>query len=193
MRNIIIFLITVSSIYLCSSIVHADEKYDFRKVRWGMTIDEVKASETNKMEDENVTVIVYRCEVAGTDSSLEYYFTKGKLVKAGYIFQEEYRNLNNYISDFEKIKKILIRKYGLPTIYDEQWLDDLYKDKPQEWGFAVSIGHLFYSSFWETEATKIKLLLHGENYKVSHAVVYESKKLIHLLEEEKQKKEQEGF
>ncbi len=194
MRKIITLLIIISSIYLCSPTIFADEKYDFRKVRWGMTKDEVKASESNKIEAEEDDAILYHCKVAGMESGLLYFFAKGRLVQATYRFRENYINKNNYISDFEKIKKILTQKYGLPTFYDKEWRNDLYKDNPQDWGLAVSMGHLWYSGVWETEATEIDLGLHGKNYGVSSIVVFISKKLIHLKEEEEeQRKAQEDF
>ncbi len=194
MRKIFTLLIIVSSIYLYQTIIiFADEQYDFRKVRWGMSRDEVKASEPNKLEDKNDTMIAYRYKVAGMESRTVYVFTKEKLVQAGYTFVEKHSNLNIHISDYGKIKEILIQKYGLPTMDQQLWYNDLYKDYPQKWGFAVSISHLDYYSSWENETTRIILALAGENYEVLHRVSYESKDFIHLREDEEQKKKQEDF
>ena len=60
------------------------EDYDFRKVTWGMSKEEVKASETFKPTDEDDRAIRYKTMILGRDVRLEYIFANGKLWRTIY-------------------------------------------------------------------------------------------------------------
>lgn len=70
---------------------------------------------------------------------------------------------------------MLIKKYGKTILdNDQKWFNDLYKDDYQQWGFAISLGHLSYNSSWRTPKTKIDLVLSGDNYEISLVIEYTS-------------------
>ena len=104
------------------------------------------------------------------------------------MFTHSHSNENDYILDFNKLKEILTKKYGKPIEDERLWKNDLYRDDPQYWGFAISLGHLIYLATWETPATDttdttiITLLLNGENFEIMFCIEYLSKNL-HKLEE----------
>jgi hypothetical protein len=94
---------------------------------------------------------------------------------------EQYTNKNSYIDDYMKLKEILIDKYGEPddkwwlnnSDYNEiVWLNDLYKDDPEHWGLAISMGYLGYQNCWTINGTSIALKLSGNNYKIDLGIVY---------------------
>jgi len=99
---------------------------------------------------------------------------------------ENHTNENLYINDYKELKEILIKKYGEPdkkkllTLYGRgeiYWRDDLFKDDRSEWGFAISLGDLSYSSIWETPTTRIALILDGDNYEINLRIIYISREL----------------
>ena len=90
---------------------------------------------------------------------------------------EKHTNKNLYINDYESLKEILTKKYGKPEIDKVIWKNDLFKSAKQDWGTAISIGHLEYFSSWETPTTYINLGLNGDNYKISLTLGYESREL----------------
>ncbi|TSA27037.1 hypothetical protein D4R71_02830 [bacterium] len=164
------------------------KNYDFRKAIWGMNILQVKNIEKGKPLIEKDDLLLYKDEVAGLSCKIVYIFVQEKLVRAKYVFEESHTNKNDYISDFKKLKDLLTKKYGEP-FYSQKWKNDLYEDDFQQWGFAVSLGHLVYFAEWSVPRYSIKLILQGENYKIDLQMEYNSK-IYDGLEENQREKQQ---
>jgi hypothetical protein len=77
--------------------------------------------------------------------------------------------------------------------YPGVWKDDLYKDDKSEWGFAVSLGHLAYGASWETSATKIEIMLLGDNYEINLFLSYFSKELEEWVKQTEEKEATKNF
>lgn len=183
-----VFLFLILAVLLISVLSFAQEKYDFRKTRWGMSKEEVKLSEGRKPDYDNGETIAYAGEkIANLRVNVYYSFVNDKLYRGGYGLAEKYIFKNKYIDDYKKLKELLVKKYGQPLIDRQIWHDDLYKDDPIEWGLAISIGHLEYLAGWERDNTNIRLVLEGENYKINLFVVYESKQWGAKAAREKEK------
>lgn len=180
------------SIYLLTMVftLQVYSQYDFRKTNWGMTKAQVLASETIEFApQENGNSLSYKGTVNDLDCFIVYVFAYDTLVRTQYNIIEEHKNSNQYITDYEKLKVILTGKYGQPEKDRITWLDNMYKDNPNDWGLAVSIGQLAYFSKWHTESTDIWLMLQGENYKIKFVVEYTSLNYAYLNEKvEKEKK-----
>ena len=155
-----------------------NDQYDFRKVRWGMTPDEVmKQEEGLKREDGKLACWLYKnVEVAGYKTQVVYQFYFNKLVLAYYQIKAKHAVENQYIDDYRSLEKVLEMKYGKPEHSYISWKRDLYKDEPDRYGFAVSIGDLVYESKWHKNTysgkTDIFLILEGSNYKIDHSIRY---------------------
>ena len=158
-------------------------KTGFRQTLWGMAKEQVRKTELSKFikedklngEMKGLDMIIYQDNINGLDCMIVYYFAKNKLTRARYLFIESHSSKNLYISDFNKIKEQLTKKYSLPIRDEKMWLDDLYKGDIYNYGMAISIGHLRYIAEWDIEEAYIQLLLTGDNYKISHWVEYTGK------------------
>jgi hypothetical protein len=149
--------------------------YDLRKVTWGYTKEQVKASETDAPEEDSGDAIAYRTTFAGLDCTVRYEFVDSTLVRAKYIVREQHADKNEYIIDYATLKSQLTEKVGRPGVdLDEQWKSDLYRDAPKNFGNAVSVGHLYYLSGWQLPKTTINLMLSGENHHIALVVEYAS-------------------
>jgi hypothetical protein len=166
---------------------------DFRKTSWGMSRPQVKAVEPSKLIKEDDQGLFYSSELSGFgDVLIGYIFVEGKLVRASYVSEVRHTNSNAFIDDFIKIKSMLTDKYGKPESDNVVWLDDLYKDDPDNWGMAVSAGHLVYDAAWKTKTTKILEKLKGDNFDVTLIVQYTSLELGGLEDaKDKEKKKSE--
>ena len=164
---------------------------NFRKTVWGMSKSQVKATESGKPKKEDDSTFVYVGRVSGMNALIIYIFAENKLVRAKYLFREQHSNENDYISDYDNLKKALVKKYGKVKDEKSVWRDDLYKDNYSKWGFAVSLGHRIYYSQWETKDTEIFLVLSGENYKIDLVAEYCSK-VLKDLEKKVREKERAG-
>ena len=177
------------------------KKYHFRKTLWGMNRKSVMDSEKLKpIEIENQTDsgsdierLLYEDSIIDIKCYIDYVFVNNKLALAGYIFTKKYSNENDYIKDFERVKGNLIKKYGKPKVDRVIWDDDLYKDNPSRYGFAVSIGHVKYIALWNLDETEIVLSLTGNNYNVRHDLVYSSTRLKEAYYKSKDKQNAKDF
>ena len=151
----------------------AIEKATFRKTTWGMSIEEVKISESLKnFKQGKDALFFYGTTIALKNMTIWYYFINNQLVSAGYLLEESYINKNHYIDDYEYFKKILTEKYSHPKTDETFWKNDLFKANYPDWGRAVSIGHLAYRSVWEFPRTKIMVGLMGDNFEINLLITY---------------------
>jgi hypothetical protein len=153
---------------------------DFRKTKWGMNMEEVARVEDLPLSSRDPQCLSYETTIIAYPAIVFYIFVQDKLVRAKYHFTFDHSNINDYFYDFKRVKEMLEKKYGMSTIDDEIWKNELYKDDYQEWGTAVSCGHLMYLTQWETDTTTISETLLGENFEVYFQIEYVSKTLGEL-------------
>ena len=174
-------------------------KPNFRETKWGMSKAQVKAIEKGKFVSEQrgdggLNFLAYEAKAGGLDCLVGYYFAENQLIEGRYIFIEKHANRTMYIGDFRTTKEALTQKYGKPRKDKTYWRDDLYKDKPSDWGMAVAVGHLQFETVWDTPQTEVMLQLVGDNYKIDHRLHYSSKSRKHQdLKKEAEKKAKKGI
>lgn len=177
-----------SIIFLCLLIPSTVLADDFRGNSWGNSISDVKKQEKATFVSEEKGCLYYEGIVADIiNVSIVYRFFDGHLSEGVYFSQESYVNRNLYIRDYERLKELLIKKYGEPDSDKTVWRNRLYKDNPEKWGTAISIGHLAYMAEWNTKTTRITTGLTGSNFDVRHGVFYNEK----ASEKEREKQEEE--
>lgn len=187
-------LIVLFIFSLSLTILAKEQAYDFRKTNWGMSKEQVKATEDKKPDFEADDVLGYKVMVNEKDFRCIYCFLEDKLYCSGYFFAGEHTNKNLYIDDYKELKEILTKKYGKPKMdIPGLWKNDLYKDDKSHWGMAISVGHLVYGASWETSTTKIDLLLSGDNYKIELVLSYTSKELEEWVKQVKEKETSKDF
>ncbi len=168
-------------------------QYDFRKANWGMSKEEVKATEDKKPDSEFDNSLVYYVKIGGDDYLCGYSFLQDKLYNTGYVFVGEHSNKNDYIRDYKNLKEILAKKYGKPWSDRTTWDNDLFKNDRSQWGLAVSIGHLSYGALWDTSKTYITLGLSGDNYEITLLAAYDSRELKEWADKIKEEKAKSKF
>ncbi|PKP55767.1 hypothetical protein CVT91_14760 [Candidatus Atribacteria bacterium HGW-Atribacteria-1] len=176
------------------TILAKEQAYDFRKTNWGMSKEQVRATEEKRPDFEADTTLGYDVTISGKDFACIYSFLEDKLYNSGYFFTGEHTNKNLYIDDYEELKETLTKKYGKPKMdFPGVWKNDLYKDDKSHWGMAISVGHLAYGNSWETPNTKISLMLSGDNYKIELVLSYTSKGLEEWVKQIKEKESSKDF
>ncbi len=151
-------------------------KSDFRNIKWGMTISQVKILEDSKLLDETQDGLLYsNLKVSSYDTQLIYNFEDNKLVKGSYLLNQKHSNTIDYISDYNNLKKQYINIYGKPIKDDVVWKDDLFKDDPNSYGTALFAGHLIYHAKWQTTTTDIDIILGADNFGIIFSVLYQQK------------------
>lgn len=164
--------ITITIIFVLLSIyMMAQDKYDFRKTKWGMTKQEVMKSEDGAVES-NGDLIIFD-SISNIPVIVIYQFSNNKLASAGYVFQGKHINNDLFLEDFDKINGILIEKYGKPNKDLKIWSSES-KIRNDNLGFSVSVGALSFRTAWFLPRTGIVHSLSGDNGNINHIVTYNS-------------------
>ncbi len=174
MKYLFIIFLTGISLQLMSQ--------DFRKANWGESMDMVKSKETaDIISDKSKGNMLYYVSILGEKKvEIAYKFVSNKLVRAKYIFQEEYSNKNVYYTDYLNFKSMLTKKYGEPAKYEQKWRDDTYKDEIDRIGYSLSTGKLVIFESWNLPKTEITHAIYGEKNQISHVIEYAGLNFIYL-------------
>jgi len=166
------------------------EDFTFRYTRWGMTAEEVIASES-KLEpiEKSENMIKYETQVLDRNVELVYLFVKNQLAGSSYKINENYLNPQHFITSYRKFKAALTKKYGSPKVEQTNWQNDALRNISSKNGLALSLGHVAYLSAWETPDTAISCSLKADNYYVLCSVIYRSKDFSVLRKESKKEDE----
>ena len=156
-------------------------EFDFRQVNWGITKQQTMSIENSQLILDDNDVIFYKTNILNKDCILSYEFHEDKLINAMYQFKIQHKDKNQYITDFLTIRDSLIQKYGQPTNSEIIWLNNLYRNEPENLGLAISMGHVKYKTHWENNITEIMLDLYGHNFNIDIGVVYNPHWAIELM------------
>ncbi|MGB0911220.1 MAG: hypothetical protein ACPGYT_12730, partial [Nitrospirales bacterium] len=144
--------------------------YAFRHANWGMSIPEVKTTETADFSWELDSALLlagehrlgYQTQVKGIDTFLSYAFENDRLRSAKYLFETGYlENDAQPLSHYKAVKAWIIEAYGPPQSEGKLWVNELYRYAPELWGRALMRGHLTIVDEWDVDGTTITLLLNG--------------------------------
>ena len=154
------------------------ENYTFRFTNWGMTSEEVIASES-KLDpiEKNENFIKYKTQILGQNVELVYLFADSKLIGSSYILEDNFLNSEHFTTTYRKFTAALAQKYGQAKKEEIIWLDDTYRNVSNKRGLALSLGHVEYFAFWETPVTEIACSLKEESFYIRCSVEYSSKEL----------------
>jgi hypothetical protein len=166
------------------------ENYTFRYTRWGMTAEEVIASESMMDPiEKRENSIKYKTQVLGKNVELVYLFVQNQLTGSSYKITENYLSSQHFITSYRKLKTALSKKYGPAKVDEIKWQNNAFRNNGSKKGLALSLGHVEYHSSWETPNTTISCSLKEDNYYVLCSVMYRSKEFSVLQQGSKKKDE----
>lgn len=169
------------------------DTYNFRYTTWGMTPEEVLASEAMAPFEKNDKMIKYKTRILDKKVELLYLFAENKLIGASYRLDENYINSERFIKIYNRFKEELINKYGSPKKEITHWKNDAFKSDRYKWGLALSLGYLEYFTYWEAPGTTVSCGLKEQNLYVLCSVDYWSMEFSALLEKDKHKEKLNPF
>ncbi len=170
-------LIVLTACLILGVTVFADESYVVRSVNWGMTKDEVTASEGKQPDKTKGQTITYSNQMLNDNlhCQISYTFKDEKLVMAQYhtfwaktssgefwkmgFAPEEDRNTTTDeidIRPYDTLLQLLTTKYG-QTEQIETWTNETYRNQASSIGYHVKTGHLSLSDTWITDKAVICL------------------------------------
>ena len=155
---------------------------DFRDTKWGMTKEEVKASEKLPLSDESPEAVTYISELGGKPAIIGYVFNKeGQLIRAGLLVEDEKIPPQDYVAAFEEAKKDMGVRLGMPSTDRMLWTSGVQDvTDPEQFGEATCEGKMRYIAGWANERSAINLTLDGYEGKCRLAAMYDSMDLYVL-------------
>ena len=86
------------------------DTYNFRLTRWGMTPEEVIASETMAPIEKDDRMIKYNTQILDKNVELLYLFAQNKLIGASYKLDENYINSERFLKTYTQFKRAIEKK-----------------------------------------------------------------------------------
>ena len=172
------------------SLKNPDEYIEFQGLRLGKKLFD--SGVTELLDPYDLTIsdgdLAYAGSgtIVGIPTQIVFYFNKSVFYRGIYKLDQDYVNKNNFNEDFEKLEKLLIKKYGNPKNQGDIWSNDLFKSDASNIGLAISAGHLKRVRIWEIEGIRITLGITGENFKINTYLGYQ---LMSISEEVKKESE----
>ena len=161
MKNVFAFTVLLIGLFIMNAIGG-----DFRQADWGMTVDEVKATEGPKVGVTGVLGYLVTLTYVDTISELScrtrYFFVNDnsesmlKLVRGRYMFEDPVWTSDQFYWDYIAIKKAIFEQYGEPFNDRIGWTPEVAEP-------AVNSNDVSYLTEWQTSSTHIGLVL--ERYK----------------------------
>lgn len=149
--------------------------YDFRNTSWGMTPDQVAASEGSEPGNGKDGELVFDTWFRGESVKVRYTFSENRLKTGSVVFLTEHPDELFYVQDYARLRDSSTAQYGEPVMDEEIWYNRLYEGRPERMGFAVSIGHLELRTKWRTVNSDILLELKSDNYDITLVLSYNSR------------------
>jgi hypothetical protein len=168
------------------------EKYDFRRAKWGMSMEEVMESEKDEPAIKTENTLDYSTFVMGIQTQIGYIFKDNELIRAGFFFLTKPETKNEYVDNYLKIKEELIKVNGEPVIDTVQQKDPSKKIDQANRGQAACDGDVIYAAQWDLPATDIQLLLRGENSECILTILYISEKGLRQMQSDRLKNQKQG-
>ena len=170
--------------------MNSEEDYDFRNTRWGMSKEDILASEAGESIVQTDTQIGYFTEILDKNIYVAFIFDNEHLGSALYALRDMREKLDDAFRDFADFKQILTMKYGEPnagqgdiwadpSFGDEDTLKSLLLDR-SKYEEALKQGEILHAAMWKTNKTWIKVALSKMMEGHTCGVTVEYKSIRHL-------------
>lgn len=143
---------------------------EFENIRWGSTKEDVM-SLFSKEDNEKVRNFSDYLQYEGewglfkiikiddenylSLSRINFEFTNNQLINFT-LYLNKSSGISGSYSSFDKLENYLDEKYGEPFILSYDWIDDYYKDSPENYNKAFEENDFILNADWETSNCFIK-------------------------------------
>ncbi len=160
----IIALLTAAVLFvLLTAPAGQTEEFDFRRTLWGMTPEEVRASETKAiLRGETEASLLFQDEVAGAEARIIYLFDEGGLVRG--VCALSGTNQDEIIGDYYSLRHFLTGIHGEPAKEEMNLRKKVVAAEldPADHAALLSLvqaGGAEPVAIWQTDSSDIYLLL----------------------------------
>ena len=146
---------------MLASTLYGQDEFEFRHgIRWGMPQWQVKNLETGQYEKTYKNNVIFQDTAASHNAKLWYEFKEGRLAEISCFLEMKYTDNNKYITEYNRIRRMLEGRYGRATVISEKWNDDRYKRQSGKKATALAEGALEYITTWRIDSIDTGIMLH---------------------------------
>ena len=132
---------------------------DFRNADWGMSQEQVKASEWLPLQEEDSLGLIYRGTLFGEPTDVTYLFADDKLVRAQYDNVAEHGSKRRLLRYYDTLAECVTQSHGVPVM-DETFSTSLeMRDNPDVWLTDPEAGKFGRYMYWDTDKTHALAIL----------------------------------
>lgn len=145
----------------------------FRGYDWGTDRQMIIEKEgTPGAEDGDY--IAYQGEVGGRDCYIIFTFIDNKLKAGALQFTKKNTTELVYINDFKSLDDVLKERYGSPISSRSRFVIDRIMEDNEfiSEGMKLATGAIGFQTEWELENLNIRHILQGNEFDISHNLVY---------------------
>lgn len=142
---------------------------------WGLSPEIIKEYEKGTFVGETEDGdLFFLDKIFGVRSTIGYLFKDKKLSKITVFNEKFYSQPQDRITDLLTLQAILTNRYGEPSREDFIWQNDVEKNFPNNWGWAIYTGDLAIRILWQTKTENIFInLMTKEQYEPKFSLTYE--------------------
>ncbi|RYZ17073.1 MAG: hypothetical protein EOO70_02955 [Myxococcaceae bacterium] len=148
----------------------------YQQARWGMSLVELKKLYPGAGHVE-ASGIALNGKTAGLETVTVFRLVGDKLVLVIVTETENRSSAAADLQDYERLKRLLTRRYGEPLNEEEAWSSDLFRGDPARRANAIKMKTLVLKTTWMTGETMIILEAEGEAFGIKSSVSYLSARL----------------
>lgn len=148
------------------------EERDFRGMKWGMSLSDVTNAEGTGYRTVAEGVIRYNnLTVGNLPVEAEYIFEDGMLSSCIYYTTHTHEDTNEFINEYNELKKRYINKYGSHKYSEQKWGKGVSKSMDR--AEAIEKGYMMYRTGWEIGNTSVNIVLFkDEDSKIKIGIRY---------------------
>jgi hypothetical protein len=145
---------------------------DVRKVRWGMSMSEVRRVEAGKPTEIEGALLLYPTTVNDQPCTVSYLFHRGRLCMVFYQFSDIFDELPPYFDEIARVRDELSDVHGEPQIDRWDWEDPMFAEDPSLRAEALGLGLVRYELGWMTPRSLVAVRMSGGNLQADILVMY---------------------
>lgn len=146
----------------------------FRNIPWGASKQQILEKDISPRKEVGDDYLVLTGQL-GKDINVDisYFFWRGHFIKGTYLTTDSYKDFSGYLEKYDYIRRNLVEKYGQPKIFlSNYWSDVTYKNRPDKWLLALSLGHVRYIAYWQKNNIVIGIELGSVNSTAAIKIEY---------------------
>ena len=164
----------------------------YNTAKWGMTLKDVQKAVKGlkKKKDAHIQLL----EFAGFEAQAEYVFSEARLTSVVISPAKTFIMSDKYLTIYDRVIDLLQQKYGDPDENETEYtgLGETYEEHGIP-GAALRIGRLKKRAVWESEKTRIEVVLGSNELQPEILVIYRSLELESFAQRIKDKNESKNL